>query len=123
VDRVKSVEELRVHARAILEIEVTLESDHNFWTGITHDISEGGIFLATYASPPRGTEVSLELRLPDVDAPFALHGVVLWVREAAAAGEGAPAGCGLRWTGLSEEARHAIARFVAERETIYFDTE
>jgi uncharacterized protein (TIGR02266 family) len=123
MDKVKSVGELRVQPRARLEIEVSLESEHNFWTGLTDNISEGGIFIATHTPPPKGTTVAMALLLPGATEALAVKGVVAWIREPSVAIEGSPPGCGLRWTELSHEARHAINEFVARRETIYFDAD
>jgi uncharacterized protein (TIGR02266 family) len=123
MDKVKSVGELRVQPRARLEVEVSLESENNFWTGLSNNISEGGIFVATYTPPPKGTAVAMALLLPGASEALAVKGVVTWIREASAAIEGSPAGCGLRWTELSYEAKRAIAEFIARRETIYFDAD
>jgi len=105
--------------RVPLEVEITLESEHNFFTGITNNISEGGIFIATPAPPPVGSEVGFQLVLGDLRFPVA--GVVRWVREEIAASPGAPAGCGVRWGHLPEGALAAVHRFVAARETDFYE--
>lgn len=98
---------------------MNLESEHNFWAGITDNISEGGVFVAMAAPPPVGTRVVLSLTLPSRPEPYPLHGVVRWTRERPSAD--APAGCGIQWDGLDREAHAAIAAFVKQRETILFD--
>jgi uncharacterized protein (TIGR02266 family) len=109
----------REHARGALEIAVTLESEHNFWAGITDNISEGGVFVATNAPPPIGTRVELILTLPSHPEPFALQGVVRWTRERSTTD--LPIGCGIQWQDLPRDAAQAIARFIAQRETILYD--
>jgi uncharacterized protein (TIGR02266 family) len=120
MEGMKSPAELRAHPRATLEIAVNLESEHNFYTGITCNISEGGVFVATYMPPPRGSCVAMVLVLPD-GPPLRVQGVVCWIRDFAASCEGLPPGCGIRWVGLSEEALAAIGGFVASRETLFVD--
>ncbi len=40
---------VRASERFDLEVKVDLESDHNFYTGLTQNISAGGLFIATSA--------------------------------------------------------------------------
>jgi uncharacterized protein (TIGR02266 family) len=113
--------EHRRHHRVAVDVEVTLESDTNFYTGITGDISEGGLFIATHAPPPPGAEVQFSLHLPGANEAWAVRGVVRWVREAEACGWGVSPGCGVQFTDVPAAALDAIAEFVRRRETIYFD--
>ena len=39
---------VRAAERFDLEVKVDLESDHNFYTGLTQNISSGGVFIATH---------------------------------------------------------------------------
>jgi uncharacterized protein (TIGR02266 family) len=102
-----------------LEVEVTAQSDHNFFTGVANNISEGGIFVATVTPPPVGTELGFELVLGG--ERFLIMGVVCWVRDEGAAKSGVPAGCGVKWLQLEEGALDAIQRFTAVRETDFYD--
>jgi uncharacterized protein (TIGR02266 family) len=113
--------EQRRNARVPLEVEVTLQSEHNFFTGLTNNVSEGGIFVATHAPPPIGTEVGVELLL--AGSRFPLQGVVQWVREAIIASAEAPAGCGVRWQTLADGVLEAIKRFVEVRQTDFYEGE
>jgi uncharacterized protein (TIGR02266 family) len=106
-------------ARVPLEVEITLESEHNFFTGIANNVSEGGVFIAMAGPPPVGTEVGFELILGG--ARFSVVGVVRWVRDERVASADAPAGCGVRWGRLGEGALDAIRRFVAARETDFYE--
>jgi uncharacterized protein (TIGR02266 family) len=105
--------------RVPLEVEVTLESDHNFFTGVASNISEGGVFIATSDPPPVGAEVGFELVLGG--ERFLVLGVVRWVRDEGAASAGAPAGCGVRWLRLEDGALDSIARFIDVRETDFYE--
>ena len=113
----------RQHPRLPLVVEVHLQSENNFYAGITDNISEGGVFVATVNPPEIGTVVEFELHLPPDHGPFHLVGEVRWHRPVRAAIDGAPAGCGIRFTALSVETARAIAAFVQQRETILFDVD
>ena len=102
-----------------LEVEVTLESEHNFFTGVTSNISDGGVFVATPAPPPVGSEVGFEMLLGG--ERFLIMGVVCWVRDEHAASAGAPAGCGVRFVHLEDGALDAIHRFIQVRETDFYE--
>jgi len=112
--------QLRSHTRAPLHVEVSLESDHNFWTGLTNDISEGGLFVATYDPPRVGEVIDVELDLPGA-GHHKVEGVVRWVRDAVIASDGNPPGCGVQWLTIAPEALEAIAAFVAHRDTIFYE--
>ncbi|MGZ3443684.1 MAG: TIGR02266 family protein [Polyangia bacterium] len=105
--------------RVPLEVEVTLDSDHNFFTGIANNLSEGGIFIATRSPPPVGSEVGFELLLGG--ERFLVMGAVRWVRAESAASSGAPAGCGVRWLNLEDGTLAAIQHFVEVRQTDFYE--
>jgi uncharacterized protein (TIGR02266 family) len=111
----------RAHARVALSVSVDFETDHNFYTGVAGDISEGGIFIATHVPPPTGTEVVLHLTLPGGEAPVVVEGAVRWIRTLKASCEGSPPGCGIAWRELSDDVAAQIAHFVGTRETILFE--
>ena len=56
--------ERRTAPRIELEIEVGLETEHNFYTGLTQDISSGGIFVATPLSYRVGEKMVVRFTLP-----------------------------------------------------------
>lgn len=114
-----AAEQQRRLPRVPLVVEVTLESEHNFFTGITDNISEGGVFVATPAPPPLGSEVGFELVLGG--ERFAVTGRVCWLREERAASADAPAGCGVRWARIDNGALAAIRRFVNMRDTDFYE--
>jgi len=115
-----SDEPRRAHRRAPIEVEVSLESENNFFSGITNDISEGGVFVATVDTPPLGSEVTVLLKLGDGE-PWRIEGVVRWIRDVSASCDGCPPGCGLQWIRISDEVLAYISSFVKHRDTILFD--
>ena len=44
----ENMQNVRAAERFDLEVKVDLESDHNFYTGLTQNISAGGLFIATH---------------------------------------------------------------------------
>jgi uncharacterized protein (TIGR02266 family) len=111
----------RANQRVHYHVEVSVESDHNFYTGITRDLSEGGVFVATFDPPHVGSLVELDLKLPDIELPFHLQGIVRWRRECDLASDGLPPGCGIEWLGLTSAALIAIQEFVCTRDTLFFE--
>ena len=49
--------------------------------GLAKDISLGGTFIETTAPAGFGADVVIHVTLPGAQAPFALPGVVRWVRD------------------------------------------
>jgi len=106
--------------RVPLEVSVGLQGDNNFFTGYTEDISDGGVFVATYDPLPIGTAVGLVLVLPHGRRVTA-SGDVAWIRAPwDVYGDLAP-GMGIGLHGLPEADRRAILAFVAERPPFFYD--
>jgi len=111
---------LRRFQRVHLEVEVTMYSDHNFYSGITDNVSTGGIFVATHHPPPVGSQIDLVLHLPG-SVGFRLQGEVRWIRSFEQCGDGIAPGCGIAWHQLTLDAWRAISAFVSERETVFHE--
>lgn len=113
--------EQRAHERVAIEVEVNLSSEHNFYSGITSDLSEGGVFVATHVTAKIGEQLSMDLRLPGSAQTYRIEGIVRWVRDLRVESEGSPPGFGMQFVGLSPDALDAIHRFVAQRDSIFFE--
>lgn len=111
--------EHRVTPRVPIAVEVTMESDHNFYAGMTNNISEGGVFVANPKPPKVGAKVELELALEQLPVRFTIKGEVRWIREFDA--DEMPAGCGIRFVEISQHAIEAIRAFIAKRDTLFYD--
>ena len=111
--------QLRQHRRVDLHVEITLESDSNFYAGVANNVSEGGVFVATFAAPPVGAKVTLSLGLPGTRR-FSIPGRVRWVRDDEVC-RGSVPGCGIQWLELPADARVAIEDFVRSRDTELYD--
>jgi len=103
--------------RVCVEVEIGLTSESHIYTGLSLDVSTGGVFVATYEPAPAGTAVSLYFVLPDGHVVNA-EGVVRWTR---AATEDAPPGMGVAFAHISGESLDHIAAFCASRPPLYFD--
>lgn len=103
--------------RVFIEVEIGLTSDSYIYTGLSLDVSTGGVFVATYDPAAPGTAVSLCFVLPDGYVVNA-DGVVRWTR--AASGD-APPGMGVAFAAVSPEALAHIASFCESRPPLYFD--
>jgi uncharacterized protein (TIGR02266 family) len=77
----RSEAERRGHARIPIHTEVMVATDEQFFSALSADLSEEGIFLLTHRVLPIGQRVSVEFTLPKGDV--VARGSVRWVRKAA----------------------------------------
>jgi len=115
---------VRSSERFDLEVKVDLESDHNFYTGLTQNISAGGVFIATNHIRRIGDRITLKFTLPGSEKTIDVDTEVRWIRENSALQriEGAQ-GMGVRFINLSPEASAAINGFLESRDSLYYDDE
>ena len=115
---------VRASERYDLEVKVDLESDSNFYTGLTQNISAGGLFIATHHLRRIGDRITLKFALPGTDQPVTVETEVRWIRENSSLHrvDGAT-GMGVRFINLSAEATVAIQTFLQNRDSLYYDDE
>jgi Tfp pilus assembly protein PilZ len=104
---------------ALVEVNVSLVSEHNFYVGPTRRMDSGGVFIATAIPPPVGTRIQIRLGLADgrkVDT----EGEVAFVREKSATIGRQPTGCGVRLLSLPGWAVDAVERFILARQPIVY---
>jgi uncharacterized protein (TIGR02266 family) len=106
-------------SRVRMVAAIDQRSDSNFFTGFTTNINEGGIFVATVQSVPRGTTVDLDVLLPGTRSMM-VTGVVRWTREVNDKTPELMPGLGVQFTYLPPEVTSAITDFVATREPMFF---
>jgi uncharacterized protein (TIGR02266 family) len=104
-------DDLKRPPRLSIEVEVDLESQHCFYSGLTQNLSEGGLFVATYQLHPVGTELSVSLSLEGMP-PIEARAQVRWIRDPRAATVDHAVGMGLQFVELSEEDRATIQAFM-----------
>jgi uncharacterized protein (TIGR02266 family) len=101
-------------------IEVTWTSESNFYQGFSENISEGGVFIATYEYGNLGDEISFSIRLSGMDEAISLRGIVRWVRVYNPKVEEMMPGMGLQFIELPEVALTGIRAFVADRTPLFY---
>ncbi len=90
----------RNQTRHAIALGITLVGENNFYLGMSENLSEGGIFIATEHAVAIGTVVTLELSLPTRAVPLVVVGTVRWARAAAADNA---AGVGVQFAEVSPE--------------------
>jgi uncharacterized protein (TIGR02266 family) len=120
----ENIQNVRASERFDLEVKVDLESDHNFYTGLTQNISAGGVFIATHHLRKIGDRITLNFTLPGSAKTISVETEVRWIRENSALqrAEGGT-GMGVRFINLSAEAKTAIDSFLESRESLFYDDE
>ena len=115
---------VRASERFDLEVKVDLESDHNFYTGLTQNISAGGLFIATHVLRKIGDRITLNFILPGSDKSVSVETEVRWIRENTALQKlDGSTGMGVRFIDLSPEASTAINKFLQSRDSLFYDDE
>jgi uncharacterized protein (TIGR02266 family) len=102
------------------EINVDIVSEHNFYAGLSLNISEGGLFVATHVEYPVGTKLEIRLLLPGDEEPTSIQTEVRWVRPHNENADGS-AGMGLRFLNLSPAVLDKVSRFAKSRDPLYYE--
>jgi len=110
----------RLSERLDWEIEVDIESDSNFYTGFSTNVSDGGVFIATYRHHELGQRLHVQLRLPGLEQAIDATVEVRWVRDQQPGSDVSP-GFGAAFIELSADARAHIERFTRHREPLFHD--
>jgi uncharacterized protein (TIGR02266 family) len=114
----------RIAERFDLEVKVDLESDHNFYTGLTQNISAGGLFIATHQLRRIGDRIKLVFSLPGIATPLSVETEVRWIRENSSLHRvDGSTGMGVSFINLSLEASRTIEGFLKSRDSLYYDDE
>ncbi len=117
--QVSSGADRRSQTRVFIDTEVSFESDSNFYTGFTEDLSDGGLFVATYNLRPVGTVIEMSFTLAD-GYVINTQGVVKWVRDLNEGSDALP-GVGIEFEQLEDPDKAAIDKFINRRDPIFYD--
>jgi uncharacterized protein (TIGR02266 family) len=117
-DHPPAFEDHRAYPRIALAVEIGLETDSHFFSGLSGDVSEGGVFVQTYRDLPLGSEVEIEFALPT--GRISTHGTVRWHRDNS---DTAPPGLGIKFEDLADDARSLIHEFCEARAPLYYEVE
>lgn len=117
VSRPSFADDRRSSPRIAIEAELGFQSETNFFNGFSEDLSDGGLFIATYNVLPIGREITVKFGLPE-GREITADALVVWVREPH--GDVSP-GMGVRFLDLDDEDHAAILRFIGERPPVFYD--
>jgi uncharacterized protein (TIGR02266 family) len=109
---------VRAGPREKLEANVGATTESNFFVGFSGEISEGGVFIATYATFPIGTPVEVLVTLPG-GYESTIMGTVRFVRDPM--DMDSEPGIGVRFEGLTSEQRELALRFIRNRPPLFYD--
>jgi uncharacterized protein (TIGR02266 family) len=115
--RTRPVRELR---RLPFEVSVDVVSDHNFFAGLTRNISEGGLFVATHLPFELGARLEVRLLLPGDTEPTAVLSEVCWLRAHSSLHD-SRAGVGLRFVDPPAPLVARIHEFMSVRDPLYVE--
>jgi uncharacterized protein (TIGR02266 family) len=113
--------DLRRRERIGLLADVSGFSETNFFSGLTENLSEGGVFVATLSPPAVGEAVHLKVTVNgDGRRSVVVKGVVRWHRTD---DNGGTTGCGIQFANLSPDATRAIAALMqmSGRDPLFWD--
>lgn len=117
------VSDKRQHNRVPLEVDVDFSSESNFYNGFMENISQGGLFVATWELRKLGERVKLKFRLPDSTELIECDGEVRWLREQNQDTPEVPPGLGIRFVDMTPAQQSRVEEFIREREPMFFDDE
>jgi uncharacterized protein (TIGR02266 family) len=98
-------------ARVRVQVEIDAVSEHNFWSDLTMDVSEGGgVFIATAKSFEPDTMLVVDMGIQGEEEPLMAMARVAWSRLFTDDPD-APPGIGLQFVHVSSDALRSIRRF------------
>jgi uncharacterized protein (TIGR02266 family) len=105
-------------------VAVDLESDSNFYTGLTQNISTGGLFIATHQIKRVGERIRLKFTLPGSSQAIECDTEVRWIRENSSLHrtDGSP-GMGVRFLAMPPADAASIQSFIENRDSLFYDDE
>ena len=112
---------IRMELNLSFEIDLGRGSEHNFYTGLTDNISEGGLFISTSQVLDLGTKIKFPLAMPGMNDPEVVEGVVRWVRSDGRSDTNVPPGIGVQFTHISERLKTHINKYVKQNESIFYE--
>ncbi len=114
--------ERRGEDRVDVQLNITIESESNFFMGFSQNISEGGLFIATHDHKDVGDKLTISFGLPDGQSVIEARCEVCWVREFNPTMPFMTPGMGVRFLDLSPWDHERVQDFCAElREAMFID--
>lgn len=113
-------DERRQAQRFAMQTDISFESDTNFYSGFTEDLSDGGLFVSTYALKKIGEKIDLSFTLPNGHVVNCV-GTVRWVRDPRDNDPDTTPGFGVQFENLTAEDKQAILSFTKARSPLFYD--
>jgi uncharacterized protein (TIGR02266 family) len=110
----------RRFVRRPIETDITLESESQFYSGFSENLSEGGIFVATHVLLAVGAPVAVAFTVPGIERKLRVTGFVRWIRVHSETSD-VPPGMGIEFGPLGAEEFEVIRRFCTQRSPLFFD--
>jgi uncharacterized protein (TIGR02266 family) len=107
-------------ARVAMSVDISPGSESNFWAGLSQDIDEGGVFVATYDELSIGTCLDMTIRLPN-KAPMRTTGTVGWLRTHGPFTDELAPGLGVVFESLSDADRETIDEFMGSHPPLLYE--
>jgi len=108
------------NGRAGVEANIGATTESNFFVGFSGEISEGGVFLATYEVLPVRSSVEVLVTLPG-GFEFKVNGWVRYVRDPFDFSADSDPGMGIQFENLNAHDRELIMRFIRKRAPTFYD--
>lgn len=97
----KDKEPKRKDLRVRCTKQVQVKTDYELKQLLLHNISGGGLYLATQDFRPIGSPIEIEIQIEERKNPVHLTGVVAWINTKDL--QGLPSGIGIKFTNLTQD--------------------
>jgi len=111
----------RTMPRIALNVDIGIQSENNFYTGFSEDISEGGIFITTYDFKPIGTKINLSFTLPNGYMIMG-SGTVRWLREFNPMTPDILPGMGIQFDELNPDDKTQIDAYIQSNAPMFYES-
>lgn len=117
-----SRDDRRMEQRVPLSAKVILDAPSGRCTGLSSDVSCGGIFVALDEPLAVGTEVTIAILIKEEDdeRTLRLHGIVRWKRDAEE-DDDYPSGVGIAFARVGPEELDALTKTCARRAPYFYE--
>lgn len=99
------MDDRRRNTRNAIELNVEYKRINTFFSDYTRNISKGGTFIRTSRPLKLGTQFVFALRIPNLEEPLRLRGLVKWVVSSEEATAEQPVGMGIEFQYSSDAER------------------
>lgn len=98
----------------MIPINIEFQSEHDLYVSYMPFLKEGGLFIRTVEPYDLGSEIELNVLLPDSLEPSMIKGSVCWITPIGAQ-NGTPAGIGVSFIDDPDKMRHQIEQVIARQ--------